>query len=145
MKHSFYGSVNETSASGSLCKDLNGIQQPLQSWRAICPPDTKGLRNYNRRWVMPHHSLIFHRKFTLNAKMNPLGRFRPSPVVQMLVRCGWSGSQNKKRNIVQCGDEMAYPLVFGTVLAVCAPSLCLETPQSTKRKKNPLYFVLNPL
>ena len=29
MKHSFYGLVNETTASGSLRTDLNGIQQPL--------------------------------------------------------------------------------------------------------------------
>ena len=39
---------------------------------------------------------------------------------------------------------MAYPLVFGTVLAVSALSLGLATPQSTNVVFS-LFFFLNPL
>ena len=46
---------------------------------------------------------------------------------------------------VQCGDEMPYPLVFGTVLAISAPSLCLATPQSTQIIGFSLFFFLNSL
>jgi len=38
--------------------------------------------------------------------------------------------ENGKKN--QCGDEMPYPLFFGTVLAISAPSLCLATPHRRK-------------
>ena len=46
---------------------------------------------------------------------------------------------------MQCGDEMPYPLVFGTVLAISAPSLCLATPQSLQIIYISLFFFLNPL
>ena len=41
------------------------------------------LRNYDERSVMPPHSLMFHQKSTVAAKMDHLGCFRPSTLVKM--------------------------------------------------------------
>ena len=40
---------------------------------------------------------------------------------------------------------MTYPLVFGTVLGISAPSLCLATPQSTKNTVFSPFLLLEPI
>ena len=47
--------------------------------------------------------------------------------------------------IAQCGDEMTYPLDFGTVLTISALGLCLATQQSTKIIVFSSLFLLEPI
>ena len=56
--------------------------------------------------------------------------------------CAVRFAEKKGAKIVECGDEMAYPLIFPTVFAICAPSLCFATPQSTNIVVFSLFFFL---
>ena len=104
------------------------------------------LRNYVwRASGNSPHSLTFHERSTATAKMDHLGRFRPSGLVPMII-VGWmqSVSQKKIKKIIDCGDEMTYPVVFGIILAISAPSLSLATPYSTNYWFFFFFFFLNP-
>ncbi len=92
------------------------------------------LRGYDGRSVMPPCSLISRQKSTISSppKMEHLGGFRPSFLVQMFMRYMRSVVQKTIIRKVQRGDRMPHPLVFGTILAVSALSLCLATPYSTR-------------